>query len=141
MIIYNLLQKGKFIALLHLGFLLACLILGSGAVYGIFKLYSIQKARAPVSVEYPPEYLLKNNVTKASSTRSSIDTVSEKSEKSVSPGSASKTFVAARTGKSYYYPWCTGAKRIAEKNKVWFATQAEAEKAGYTASKSCKGLK
>lgn len=48
--------------------------------------------------------------------------------------------VAAKTGKSYYSPSCGGAKRIKEENKVWFASSALAEAAGYTASKSCKGL-
>lgn len=47
--------------------------------------------------------------------------------------------VAAKTGKSYYPPSCGSVKRIKEENKVWFKSAAEAQAAGYTASKSCKG--
>ena len=48
--------------------------------------------------------------------------------------------VASRTGSVYYYPWCSGAQTIAAANQVWFSSRADAERAGYRASKSCKGL-
>ena len=48
--------------------------------------------------------------------------------------------VASRTGSVYYFPWCSGATRIAEQNRLWFASEASALRAGYTPSKSCKGL-
>jgi hypothetical protein len=47
---------------------------------------------------------------------------------------------ASRKGIRYYYPWCGGLTNIKEANKVWFATTAEAKKAGYTLAKGCKGL-
>lgn len=49
-------------------------------------------------------------------------------------------YVASKTGKKYYLPSCSGAKRIKEENKVWFDTKAAAEAAGYTAASTCKGL-
>jgi len=49
-------------------------------------------------------------------------------------------YVASRTGSVYYYPWCAGASKIAQGNQVWFATAQAAQNAGFTASKSCKGL-
>ena len=49
-----------------------------------------------------------------------------------------KTYVASKNGKLYYRPTCAGAKRIAEKNEVWFSTAIEAEKSGYTLASSCK---
>ena len=48
--------------------------------------------------------------------------------------------VASRSGSAYYYPWCSGAARIAERNKVWFKNEDEAKKAGYAPAKTCKGL-
>lgn len=48
--------------------------------------------------------------------------------------------VASRSGSVYYYPWCAGAQKIAPANQVWFSDDAAAERAGYTPSKSCKGL-
>jgi hypothetical protein len=50
------------------------------------------------------------------------------------------SYVASKTGTKYYLPWCGTAKRIKEENKVWFATKAEAEAAGYAPASNCKGI-
>jgi len=49
--------------------------------------------------------------------------------------------VASKTGTKYHYPWCSGAKTIAEANKIWFNSTAEAREAGYLPAANCKGLK
>lgn len=49
-------------------------------------------------------------------------------------------YVASKSGTKYYLPWCGTAKRIKDENKVWFASKAEAEAAGYEPAKNCKGL-
>ncbi len=49
-------------------------------------------------------------------------------------------YVASKSGTKYYLPWCGAAKKIKEENKVWFATKADAEKAGYTPASNCPGL-
>ena len=51
-----------------------------------------------------------------------------------------KLYVASKNGTKYHYPWCSGAQRINEENKIWFSTKDEAEKAGYTPAANCKGL-
>lgn len=51
-----------------------------------------------------------------------------------------KVYVASKSGTKYYLPTCGSVKRIKEENKVWFATKAEAEAAGYEPSTACKGL-
>lgn len=48
--------------------------------------------------------------------------------------------VASKTGSRYHLPECPGALKISDANKVWFASRAEAEKAGYTPAANCKGL-
>jgi hypothetical protein len=48
-----------------------------------------------------------------------------------------KNFLASKNGKLYYTIECSGAKRIAEKNIIWFSTNSEAELAGYKMSASC----
>lgn len=52
--------------------------------------------------------------------------------------SSEKKYVASKNGKLYYTIGCSGAKRIAEKNAIWFASSNEAEKSGYQFSSSCK---
>jgi len=49
-------------------------------------------------------------------------------------------YVASKNGTRYYLPWCGGAKQINEENKVWFITKEDAERAGYTPAKNCKGI-
>ncbi len=49
-----------------------------------------------------------------------------------------KRYVASKSGKLYYSLGCSGVKRIAEKNMIWFSTKEEAEKSGFEFSSSCK---
>ncbi|HYF29320.1 MAG TPA: Ada metal-binding domain-containing protein [Candidatus Paceibacterota bacterium] len=52
----------------------------------------------------------------------------------------SGTYVASKSGTKYHLPSCSGAKRIKEENKVWFATKEAAEAAGYAPAANCPGL-
>lgn len=49
-------------------------------------------------------------------------------------------YVASKKSDKYHLPWCSGAKRIAEENKIWFATKEEAEKAGFEPAGNCPGI-
>ena len=49
-------------------------------------------------------------------------------------------YVASKNGTKYHLPWCGSAKQISEQNKIFFATKAEAEAAGYTPAANCKGI-
>lgn len=49
-------------------------------------------------------------------------------------------YVGSKNSTKYHLPWCSGAKRIAEANKVWFATKDDAEKAGRTPAANCPGI-
>lgn len=48
--------------------------------------------------------------------------------------------IGSKSGKKYYFPWCGTLKAVKEVNRVSFASIEEAKKAGYVASKNCKGL-
>jgi len=48
--------------------------------------------------------------------------------------------VASKSGTAYHFPWCGGASQIKPENRIWFADEEAAQKAGYAPSKSCKGL-
>ena len=54
--------------------------------------------------------------------------------------SASGSYVASKNSNKYHLPWCSGAARITEENKIWFSSKAEAEAAGYTPAGNCKGI-
>lgn len=46
--------------------------------------------------------------------------------------------VASRNGKRWHYLWCPGAETISEKNKRYFKSEVDAEKAGYSRAANCK---
>lgn len=54
--------------------------------------------------------------------------------------SESGMVVASKNGTKYHYPWCAGAKQIADKNKITFSSIEEARASGYTPASNCKGL-
>ena len=57
------------------------------------------------------------------------------------PSNASSTsgkIVASKNGKAYYFINCSGVSRISEKNKIYFASEDEASKAGYHIAANCK---
>lgn len=49
-------------------------------------------------------------------------------------------YVASKNGSVYHLPWCSGAQRINDENKVYFGSKAAAEAAGYRPAKNCKGI-
>lgn len=49
-------------------------------------------------------------------------------------------YVASISGSAYHLPWCPGAQKIKEENKIWFDTKEEAENRGYKPAGNCEGL-
>lgn len=49
--------------------------------------------------------------------------------------------VGSKNSDKYHLPECPGAKQISEKNKIWFDSIEQAEKAGYKPAANCPGLK
>lgn len=45
--------------------------------------------------------------------------------------------VASKSGKTYYFPWCSGISRIKPENMRWFSTVLEAQKYGLKQAKNC----
>ena len=50
-------------------------------------------------------------------------------------------YVGSKTGKKFHLVTCSGAKRIKDSNKIWFASVEEALKLGYEPASNCPGLK
>lgn len=57
-----------------------------------------------------------------------------------SPQTGKEKYVASVNGTKYHLLTCPGASEIKEENKIYFATKAEAEAAGYTPAANCKGI-
>jgi hypothetical protein len=83
------------------------------------------------------ESIPKQNPTQTASVQDAVPRTDERTQEVVS---TEGRYVASKSGSVYHLPWCSGAKRIKEENKVWFETPEEAERAGYRPASNCKGL-
>jgi hypothetical protein len=127
-------------------YIVITLILVAVAAFGLGRLSMARSGASPVSLVYPRDMqgLVQNtaNIVKTSSDNTS-SIVSSQTEKLVEgansqPTELQKQIVASKKGTKYYYTWCSGAKSLSETNKIYFATEEEAEAKGYTKSTSCK---
>lgn len=50
------------------------------------------------------------------------------------------SFIGSQNGTKYHRLDCAGAKTIKEENRIFFATEEEAKRAGYTPAGNCPGL-
>ena len=106
-------------------YLAAIIILTAAISFGLGRLSKIREEKTPITIESS-----EISETKPLST-SNVDNEIK----------TDKIFVASRNGKKYYYIWCESANVIKEQNRIWFSTQAEAQKAGYQPAANCKGLR
>ncbi len=95
------------------------------AGFGLGKLSAMEKGREPVQI------LRSTGVSSENVSASAL----------IAGENSKGLLVASKTGKKYHFPWCAGASQITDKNKIWFNSYEEAQKAGYTAASNCSGLK
>ena len=108
---------------------LLILVTGFGS-FALGRLSKLQESKSPIRLE---------QAVAAMVSVSSSDKGHAPTENGVlAPGGE---LVASRSGSKYHFPWCSGAQRISEGNKIWFSSVEEARKAGYTPASNCKGLK
>jgi len=106
-------------------FVPAVIVLVAGISFGLGRLSKIDSAKIPLVIEQEaiiPPTLVKEEVRGAST----VNTTGK--------------YVASRNGTKYYFPWCSGAKRISPQNLVSFATKQEAEAKGLGPAANCPGL-
>jgi hypothetical protein len=121
--------------------LLVCLV--ATASFGLGKLSALEKKKTPIQVLKVQDELLAGVVGKIEPTLKAENspTVNYNFATALDPQTSKGIVLASKSGKRYYYPWCTGVDRIKEENKVWFATIEDAKKAGLTPASGCAGLK
>jgi len=112
--------------------LVACMFLLATGSFGLGILAGkdLEKGTEPLWIEQRPL------------TEASLGTLAQKgiTATPAAPMPEGGQYVASKSGKAYYLPWCGGVSRIKEENKVWFASKEEAEAKGYAPAKNCKGI-
>lgn len=119
----------------HADFFTAVIIaLVAFAGFGLGRLSTLEGKKMPILIEKDQSFLYSSNETFLDQKINNIETIKNL------PNSSEKKFVASKSGAKYYLPWCGGVSRIKEENKIWFASEAEAKKSGYTPAVNCKGI-
>ena len=152
----NLIQKVKalFTSRKRQIFGILAMILVGAVSFGLGKLSTLWQKKEPIQIEYKrrEQAPAPTGIVEAAQTTGPVTSAAPPAAPPPAPPphsaapsrpAASKplgNFVASKKGTAYHFPWCPGAKRIKEKNKIWFQTKAAAEKAGYRPAANCPGL-
>ena len=115
---------------LFLGLIIILVAFGS---FGLGRLSKIEGTKPPIRIENAPE-------VSADTFSGKVLADTQKTPPLLYNASSGGELVGSKNGTKYYYPWCTGVSRISPANLVHFSSKSDAEKQGYTASATCKGL-
>ena len=116
-------REDLFIALL-------IVLVGFGS-FGLGRLSSGEGRQEPLSIEIPQnQATIVQSIPHGTTSLATINNADN----------VVKNYVASLTGTKYHLPTCPGAKQISKAKQIWFATKADAEKAGYEPAANCKGL-
>ncbi|MDQ3077165.1 MAG: hypothetical protein M3Q63_03900 [bacterium] len=129
MIIYDISKNSKYAVLAKL-FIPGLIILVNGGLLGGWKLHQLQKTRKPAVLDTSAVVLRSTSIPNNDILKTPATTTVQMTGK----------YVASRGGTAYHLLTCSGAKRISEKNKIYFQNKEEAERFGYKPAKNCKGI-
>lgn len=113
-------------------FIAAIIFLVGLASFGLGRLSVLWPKKEPIRIENYELGIMNYGTTTTADN-------SNPNSKFIAPNSRAK-YVASKSGTRYHFPWCPGAQRIKEANKIWFEVKEDAEKAGFKAALNCPGL-
>lgn len=124
-------------------FIVFAIILIGLSGFGLGKLSALEKSRGGIQIipATPADFNPNISSTTLNSNTLINSEVPQSAAAMIASESAQGLLVASKSGTKYHFPWCAGASQIAEKNKIWFDSYEEAQKAGYKPASNCKGLK
>ncbi len=118
-------------------YFVCCMTLAFGL--GIITEHSLQNQGNNPVVQIPEKPMPLALRYKTSTTQNIYDTMPAVASQPISETTDSgKNFVASKTGTKYYPADCTSTSRIKEENRIYFATEKEAEEKGYTRTTTCQ---
>ena len=107
-------------------YIVSIIILVGFASFGLGRLSTLEKRGDGIEIRYPQNYEARVSAAGDTETEAVLD---------------GGLLVGSKQGSKYHFPWCSGAQRIKESNKIWFSSVSMARDAGYTPAANCKGLK
>jgi len=115
-------------------FIGVCLFITAGIGYNIGRIYALHASPNTDNQSANILDTTKGNTTSSNKTAPQIKIT----QPSVAPADPRVVASKAAGSKLYHHPWCSGAQRIKETNKLWFPTEADAISAGYTLAGNCQ---
>jgi|SRR3989338_7014443 len=114
-------------------FLAICIGLISSISYNLGQINSLKKV--PISIKESTD--LKAEIFDAANSKSqTLNSKQAQNSKNQIQKIDTRVVVSTNSDK-YHYSWCSGVKRIKDENKIWFETEADAQKAGYVKAGNC----
>jgi len=110
------------------------IVLVAGASFGLGRLTTLEKAKTPVTIDY---------FSTSSPAAAALAPIPKEVDPDAAapagalPAAQSGPIVASKNGKAYYWTTCSGANRITDANKIYFASTQAAAAAGYYLAKNC----
>lgn len=117
-------------------FIATLVILLSSASFGIGRLSALENYKAPIKIDYLEESDM-GNLDQVGGIIFSQKLLENEENEAINDG----LVVGSVNSDKYHFPWCSGAQRMLEENKIYFSSIEEAREAGYTPAANCKGLK
>ena len=118
-------------------FIAVVILLASFTSFALGRLSAMEEKKEPVRIAFPEEKIKEATaaavISSVPHTQSTPALIPQEQE-------GRGEYVGSKNGTKYHLPWCSGAKRISEANKIWFADKQEAEKAGYAPAANCRGI-
>lgn len=115
---------------LFLGLIIILIAFGS---FGLGRLSKIEGSKTPIQIENAPE-------VNAETFAGNIKADNINASQTLNTNDQKAELVGSKSGTKYHYTWCAGAQKIAETNRIYFASKTDAEARGYTPASNCKGL-
>lgn len=84
--------------------------------------------------EAPLEEIFVNSLASDRQTTSGLDNFNKQDNFGIGTFSV----IASKNSTKYHFPWCSGASKISDQNKITFPTEAAAIAAGLTLASNCK---
>jgi hypothetical protein len=112
-------------------FLVLLVLISLCIAFSLGRLSVVLENREPVTLELPTT----STTTVGTGEAQGISSLS----KEVTTGQAG-LLVGSKNSTKYHFPWCSGALRITEANKIYFNSIEEARAKGYSPATNCPGL-
>ncbi len=120
--------------------LILCIVIAS-IFFAVGRLSIIEENHSPIRITEPERGEITSVIRAISGAKEESLPAINNSLSSTGTTTQSGEVIGSKSGKKYYFPWCSTLKRVKPENQIKFASIDLAKQAGFTPGGNCKGLK